>query len=157
MNSWTQNCRKSPNFEISEGVPIKTRVPREVIMVILVIMVIAFYTLCQKRTIRFFKKSPCLWIVMHLLWLFTSNLWCLNHWIKDIYFQSKFITCYVWVKILLTGSVPHVNTSNHAPYFRIIILFSHECFVHLSMSGVALRAYALNKCIMMNLMCHPRP
>ena len=68
-----------------------------------------------------------------------------------------FITCYVRVNILLTGSVPHVNTSNHAPYFSIIILFSHECFVHLSMSVVALRAYALNKCIMINLMCHPRP
>ena len=59
MNSWTQNCRKSPNFEISEGVPIKTRVPREVIMiimVIMVIMVIAFHALCRKRTMRFQKE-----------------------------------------------------------------------------------------------------
>ena len=24
INSWTQNCRKSPNFEFSEGVPINT-------------------------------------------------------------------------------------------------------------------------------------
>ena len=53
MNSWTQNCRKSPNFEFSEGVPIKTRVPREVI---LVIMVIEFRALCQKRTMRFQKE-----------------------------------------------------------------------------------------------------
>ena len=56
MNSWTQNCRKSPNFEISEGVPIKTRVPREVIMVILVVMLIALHALCQKRTMRFQKE-----------------------------------------------------------------------------------------------------
>ena len=56
--------------------------------------------------------------------------------------------------ILLTGSVPQVNTSNHAPYFSILILFNHECFVQLSMSVFALRAYALNKCIMMDLMCH---
>ena len=48
-NSWTQNYRKSPNFEISEGVPIKTRVPREVIMAI------AFHASCQKRTMRFQK------------------------------------------------------------------------------------------------------
>ena len=33
MNSWVQNCQKSPNFEISEGARITTRVPREVIMV----------------------------------------------------------------------------------------------------------------------------
>ena len=47
--------------------------------------------------------------------------------------------------IFLTGSVPQGNTSNHAPYFSILILFNHECFVYLSMSFVALRAYALNK------------
>ena len=47
--------------------------------------------------------------------------------------------------------MPHVNTSNHAPYFSIIILFSHEVFGHFSISVVALRAYALNKWIMMNL------
>ena len=51
---------------------------------------------------------------------------------------------------MLTGSVPHVNTSNHAPYFGIIILFSHECFVHLSMLVVAIRACALNKRIITN-------
>ena len=53
MNSSTQNCQNRPNFEISEGAPIKTRVPREVIMVI---MAIAFHALCQKRTMRFQKE-----------------------------------------------------------------------------------------------------
>ena len=56
MNSWTQNCRKSPVFEISEGVPIKTQVSRYVIMVVLVIMVIEFHALCQKRTMRFQRE-----------------------------------------------------------------------------------------------------
>ncbi len=41
----------------------------------------------------------------------------------------------------------------HAPIF----LSSHEYLVKLSMSVVALRAFALNKCIMMSLRCPPRP
>ena len=67
---------------------------------------------------------------------------------EPIYYMSRLSN------ILLIGSVPHVNTSNQAPYFSILILFNHECFVHLSRPVVALRAYALNKRIMMNIMCH---
>ena len=57
MNSWTQNCRKSPNFEISEGVPIKTRVPREVIMVI---MVIAIPRFLSEKNNTFSKRTRLL-------------------------------------------------------------------------------------------------
>ena len=76
MNSWTQNCRKSPNFEISEGVPIKTRVPREVIMVI---MVIAFHALWTRLLLNCnaFTRFSLIYKSMKQGYLFSETIYYL--------------------------------------------------------------------------------